>query len=683
MEKKTLSQIIRRLSVMIEEEPDNANLYFERGMAYFDYENWFNAEDDFSQAIALDPKNWEYLLQRGISYFNQKNWEEAIADFQELTSQAAGRGKSKSYHSWLSKACEQKQATQSLEERMAPYAEMIKKQEYRGNYTELVAAMGFFEEYDLLESFLQANTDSGKAPELLNAHVRPQFSYWQPTPLYLITSYNVQKAIKDPCRMLRLLKKYGADPNREAGDGSTPLWNQASPDGSFEVFQTLLELGADPNKISIDGEHEWTPLTNCLRPNPDENDEDSWLPFDALAIKKATLLLEYGADPNLTSSSFPDHPPLVMAINYGFPSVEENKPLSAEALELIEMLLLRGADPNFTTDDGDTPLLISIENNLFEVGQLLLLYGAEMPEEEDISYGQHPEGLKATEDCYFRPGGGDAWEKSFFSTKDEIFNPATTSLKTDNYHITISERTPDSLRGRITFVSPGLTIDVGGFSIGAKHPIHSTEYKNVAYDTHMRLTLEWTIETNNTPEDNDKLLSAEIARRWEEMREKYDKKPDLIAYDLIIKQLNTLAENGSAMIVRPASAEDLVLCDTDLSDLDYPELPDEYADFLKICGGFAFNSAELYGTDIVTNTETNFQLIDIVTATDDFNDYYVDGGYLDLDYPLLCFGQWNGDYFTYDPQTGKYQVRSHECIGNIWDEYDSFIEFFMKEVVHN
>jgi hypothetical protein len=81
---------------------------------------------------------------------------------------------------------------------------------------------------------------------------------------------------------------------------------------------------------------------------------------------------------------------------------------------------------------------------------------------------------------------------------------------------------------------------------------------------------------------------------------------------------------------------------------------------------------ELYGTDNVFDPEVDFALIDIVTANDDFNDHYVDSDAPAIEDPERCIGRQNGDYFTYNPETKKYQVRSHECFTDVWDEYGTF-----------
>ncbi len=580
METETLSQIVRRLSKAIEQDPNHAELYYERGMAYFKHENWQNAEDDFLQAIAhnKDYSRYKtYYYWRASTYEHLRKWNEAADDYSRVMGLDPGetvkhgdyclaigemrgdilpyledRGYAYFHAGEFEKALDDFKATAWYTETLTPG---------------FIAALATLEQYDLLEKLVKELGTTA-----LNERVPGNFAYWEPTPLYFITGKNQRTKMEDVCKMVRFLVSKGADVNMAAGDGSTPLWNQAIPNGSLEILQTLLELGGNPNQISVDGGHEWAPLANCLMPNPVENDENSWLPFDALAIKKAKLLLEYGADPNLANPFLPDYPPLVLAISYGFPQTRQKELPSSEVVALIEWLLKQGANPNFSDRDGNTPLSLAIEKNLLEVGQLLLLYGA-------------------------------------------------------------------------------------------------TETKTNKKQTNAEIESE-----------DDAGLHAKIALRWEQMCEKYERKPDLTGNNPVVAMLDRLNGESGAMVARPASAEDLVFCDTDLIALDFPELPGEYIDFLKICGGLAFDSMELYGTDIVTDSETDFQLIDIVTATEDFNDYYVDGG--SLDDPLLCFGRWNGDYFTYDPQTAKYQVRSHECISDIWNEYDTFEEFFRKEVRH-
>jgi len=512
------------------------------------------------------------IFERAQKAYDEKNWDAAIDDCNTLVLKTRKDDKNyEKYYALLCKACNEKQATQTIEERMAPYAEKIAKlkaelskqakksfdfDDFLGTdvcaHTEFVAALAFFEEYELLELCLTEDF------ALINARVRPQFSFYEPTPLYFITGTSTRVKMKDPCKMLRFLVKHGANPNIPDGEGTTPLWNQSCRRGSIEMLKTLLELGANPNQTSIVSEEgAVTPLINCLLPDNDENDESIWHPFNTEDIQKAKFLLEYGADPNFTTPLFQDCPPLVLAIYYGITKTNCKEPFALEVLKFIELLLNKGADPNFKDTKGNLPLSFTLEKHLFEVGQLLLLYGAKMPEKEP-----EEEELPETE------------EKKFIVSEDG------------------TEKT----------------------------------FKEIL----------------DTISDND---------------------------------------DGRLMIPRPATPKDINLCNANLDDSGLPELPKDYIKFLKIWGGYAYDGIEFYGTDHVYDPEDDYALIDIVTATDDFNDYYVYSDEPWLEDAELCIGRQNGDYFTYNPETKKYQVRSHECITDIWDEYDTFEELFMKEVL--
>jgi len=248
------------------------------------------------------------------------------------------------------------------------------------DFAKYIAVMAFFEEYELLEVVLNTKQDA------LNTHVHPQFVYWQPTPLYFITGKKAREKMKDPCKMVRFLAAHGADVNKAAGDGSTPLWNQTNYSDSIEMLKTLLELGANPNQTSIDEGIAWTPLINCLRPMKDEDDiglnYEGWIPFDTLAIQKAKLLLEYGADANLASPTQPDYPPLMMAISYGF-TKKSNLDVTDDVtkklmLELLELMLKRSANPNFEDSNRTSPLSLARKGDLPEVVDLLQRYGAKL-----------------------------------------------------------------------------------------------------------------------------------------------------------------------------------------------------------------------------------------------------------------------------------------------------------------
>lgn len=408
---ETMTQAVRRLSAKIERQTDNvkkAGLHYERGQVYYTYENWHNAEKDFSQAIALNPQDSTYWAYRACTYEALNKYDEAIADLTKaigITPDSVyyyGRGVMYKLAEEYEKAlpdiqqairmcdnneemavmkqkarqvADEIQKTKTFEERLAPYRlkiNLLKEDPelpifetviITQDYRELLAVMTLLEEYDLLERFFK---EYGR--RYLNERLNVEFAWWEPTPLYFITGNKSMEIIKDLPAMLRYLVDNGADVNLTAGDGSTPLWNQTTNAGKPEILQTLLELGANPNQMSTDDEdNENYPLQCCLLPIPDENDENILLPYDALAIEKATLLLNHGADPNLSDTkAWNDYPPLVLAILNG--------PNTAENRELIKLLLQKGANPNFTDSEEYTPLIHAENNDLAEVKDLLLSF---------------------------------------------------------------------------------------------------------------------------------------------------------------------------------------------------------------------------------------------------------------------------------------------------------------------
>jgi hypothetical protein len=89
----------------------------------------------------------------------------------------------------------------------------------------------------------------------------------------------------------------------------------------------------------------------------------------------------------------------------------------------------------------------------------------------------------AVEDCFFRPGAGEPWEERRVFSKGDILNSTRNVFPICFFEVVITEKTSDSLKGYLNFES-------GGFSLDREHPVYSTGYINVAYDTNLRLTLE-------------------------------------------------------------------------------------------------------------------------------------------------------------------------------------------------
>ena len=170
---------------------------------------------------------------------------------------------------------EEKQNAQTLDERMAHYAELIEKikseapkpvykivnYQSREEYAELAAAFALFEEYDLLERYIKEGAGSKYDTfnfMILNYSVRPEFAFWEPSQLHFITSKSCWNKMKEPKKMLEFLVKKHANINERAGNGSAPLMSQICADGSLEILEALLELGADPNIMDTEGN---TPLS--------------------------------------------------------------------------------------------------------------------------------------------------------------------------------------------------------------------------------------------------------------------------------------------------------------------------------------------------------------------------------------------------------------------------------------
>ena len=137
--------------------------------------------------------------------------------------------------------------------------------------------------------------------------------------------------------------------------------------------------------------------------------------------------------------------------------------------------------------------------------------------------------------------------------------------------------------------------------------------------------------------------------------------------------LNAVTENEGAMIVRPASAEDLELCQKDMSETDMPPIPQEYADFLGKLNGFAWNGIEFFSTDQVTDPNTEYMLNDIVSANEDFTEQN-EG----LEHCVLL-GRADDDLYVYNTQNGRYEVL--DMTGrDVMDEYKTFEEMFVGVV---
>ena len=80
-DEKELLQEIEEYNKKIEENPNNATYYKNRGNTYFDLKKFEEAIKDYDKAIELDSNNATYYKNRGFTYSRLKNFEEAIKDY--------------------------------------------------------------------------------------------------------------------------------------------------------------------------------------------------------------------------------------------------------------------------------------------------------------------------------------------------------------------------------------------------------------------------------------------------------------------------------------------------------------------------------------------------------------------------------------------------------------------------
>ena len=71
---------VRKMTVKIEQEPDNGEWYFERGSALFALGRFAEAIPDFSRLIELVPQWADYHRLRGLSFFHTGDRSQALRD---------------------------------------------------------------------------------------------------------------------------------------------------------------------------------------------------------------------------------------------------------------------------------------------------------------------------------------------------------------------------------------------------------------------------------------------------------------------------------------------------------------------------------------------------------------------------------------------------------------------------
>jgi ankyrin repeat protein len=174
------------------------------------------------------------------------------------------------------------------------------------------------------------------------------------------------------------------DPEAAAGDddrGLSVLMHAAYRGG--EVFRAVRDarppLG--PFDRILVGEADGLP-------DPEARTADGFTPLHIAAfahnVEAARLLLAAGAQPNvLATASFAEVSPLGTAATFGDAAI-------------AALLLEHGADPQLTADHGGTPLHSAAANGFREIVELLLAHGARADARTDK--GQTPADVAASDE---------------------------------------------------------------------------------------------------------------------------------------------------------------------------------------------------------------------------------------------------------------------------------------------
>ena len=140
--------------------------------------------------------------------------------------------------------------------------------------------------------------------------------------------------------------------------------------------------------------------------------------------------------------------------------------------------------------------------------------------------------------------------------------------------------------------------------------------------------------------------------------------------------LNSVTENEGAMIVRPATSDDLNLCQEDMVEMEMPLIPKGYVDFLSKLNGFAWNGIEFFSTDQVTDPETDYRLNDIVSENENFVDS--NENLLEVDY-YVFLGRADDDLYVYNTKNGRYEVLDRTG-RDVMEDFETFEAMFVSVV---
>ena len=105
-------EAVRLFTEALQHDPNNGEIYHNRGMAYRNLERWGEALSDFSRAISLSPHPSSYE-QRGLAYYQIGDRGQAFKDWQQALRMDARRTFAMINLAWLS--IEERQLSQAIE----------------------------------------------------------------------------------------------------------------------------------------------------------------------------------------------------------------------------------------------------------------------------------------------------------------------------------------------------------------------------------------------------------------------------------------------------------------------------------------------------------------------------------------------------------------------------------------
>lgn len=152
--------------------------------------------------------------------------------------------------------------------------------------------------------------------------------------------------------IVRQLIKAGADVDRQSQDNGGTILHDVAHGGHVELVRDILNVGADPDICTDDGETALLKATRMYR--------------DGMSVSKYAqtieLLLHYGAD--VTTADAKGNTPLIEACENG-------------RVDLVKTLLKKGADVNARRVDGRSALTEGVGSRNHKLVEILLSHGAD------------------------------------------------------------------------------------------------------------------------------------------------------------------------------------------------------------------------------------------------------------------------------------------------------------------